>query len=108
MSPEQRVLFERLHFHRDLAPTPATVAANSAPMATEEGRWYNKGADVPTSTEILVLAAVTFIHFEANRSSTKDRSAKSLDNWLNEIETDHAEMERLGARWRSASARRRR
>ena len=93
LTPEQRVLFEQLHFFK---PAPeATADADDSPPQGAAGdlRFYSYGNSVANNSEVVLLATLLFIHFEG-----KERG--KLHTWLDEVAEDKARMDDLGENWR--------
>jgi len=93
LTPEQRVLFEQLHFFKQ-APEATADADDSPPQgAAGDLRFYSYGNSVANNSEVVLLAALLFIHFEG-----KERG--KLHTWLDEVAEDKARMDDLGENWR--------
>jgi hypothetical protein len=93
LSPEQRVLFEKLHFFNNgTLPTPTVPPPSEPPQPPPAaGEWYTKKAGVATPTEVLVLSMLLVASFS--------NDFKEIDAWLHDVDKDAARMRSLGTAW---------
>ena len=98
LTPEQRVLFERLNYFsvptKEAEPTPAPLPATQAGAHT--GNFWLPGNAAAQPAEIVLAALLMVVH-----SLNVGAPRGTLDDWATQVlAADKEEMERLGKSWR--------
>lgn len=97
LTPEQRVLFERVNFFsvpKEAEPTPAPLPATQAGAQTTNFWLPGNAAAQPAE---IVLAALLMVVHSLNVGAPRG----TLDDWATQVlAADKEEMERLGKSWR--------